>query len=309
MPRVHNPRGTRLERFHRWVADWFRGKPGWIGANTRERKMTRGDADAERHKLWCVGRLAPGEHSPLLAQGQILAEIDKMMGAWRNHNSEGTDMCGLSPRAVFVQCSPPSGFPRISEDELAYATAQHFDGKRIAPGGIIELPDGIRYSHPLLIPLAGQTREVVRMRHDYSFITVLPVRKGEEPIVACRRAHVGMKDPDQLAAQMELRGRVLTIAGEVTKAADYDPGSRYPSADLQPNGSETPAATADFAGSIELSSVREREIPPLHELEPFDGTVEYLGPLGTEIGSVEFLMERERYKKRVKPLDFADLEK
>ena len=29
---------------------------------------------------------------------------------------------------------------------------------------------------------------------------------------------------------------------------------------------------------------------------------------GTEIGSVEFLMEHDRYKRRVKPMTFADLE-
>jgi hypothetical protein len=92
MPRVHNPRGSRLERFHRWVADWFRGKPGWIGANTRERQMTHGDAEAKRHKLWCVGKLAPGEPSPLWTRSQIAEEVDRMMEAWRDHNSEGTDM-------------------------------------------------------------------------------------------------------------------------------------------------------------------------------------------------------------------------
>ena len=139
MPRVHNPRGTRLERFHRWVADWFRGKPGWIGANTRERKMTHGDEDAEKHKRWCVGKLAPGEPSPLLTRDEVLAEVNKMMEAWREHNSEGTDMCGLTPRAVFVQCAPPSGFPRISEEQLAFATAQHFENEHIETGGIIEL--------------------------------------------------------------------------------------------------------------------------------------------------------------------------
>jgi hypothetical protein len=106
MPRVHNPRGTRLERFHRFVADHFRGKPGWIGANTRERKMTRGDADAARHRLWCFGKLAPGEPAPLLTRAEVFAEVNKMMQAWRAHNSQGTDMNGMTPHAVFVQNSP-----------------------------------------------------------------------------------------------------------------------------------------------------------------------------------------------------------
>ena len=134
MPRVHNPRGTRLERFHRHVADWFRGKPGWVGANTRERKMTHGDADSEKHKQWCVGKLAPGARSPLLTKDEVLAEVNKMMEAWRGHNSKGTDMNGLTPHAVFVQCAPAAGFPRISEEQLALATAQHFENERVETG-------------------------------------------------------------------------------------------------------------------------------------------------------------------------------
>jgi hypothetical protein len=271
MPRVHNPRGTRLERFHRWVADWFRGKPGWIGANTRERKMTHGDEDAERHKRWCVGKLAPGEPSPLLTRDEVLAEVSKMMDAWREHNSEGTDMCGLTPRAVFVQCSPASGFPRISEDQLALATAQHFENERIETGGIIELRDGSRYSHPLLLGIAGQKREVVRLRHDHSFITVLPAQKGEETIAAPRRVRVGMNDPDELARQMELQNRINKLAGETVKPLEYHPGSQLP--DVAPK---------DEAPSPALQ----------HD----------------EIGSVEYLMEHDRYKRRAKPLDFADLE-
>jgi hypothetical protein len=212
MPRVHNPRGTRLERFHRWVADWFRGKPGWIGANTRERKMTHGDEHAERHKLWCAGKLAPGEGSPLPTRDELFAEVNKMMEAWRNHNSEGTDMCGMTPRAVFVQCSPPSGFPRISEEQLAFATAQHFEDQRIETGGIIRLSDGACYSHPLLIDLCGQKREAVRLRHDYSSITVLPGYKGAEPITAPRRVSVRTKNPAELGTQMESQKHIIKVS-------------------------------------------------------------------------------------------------
>jgi len=268
MPRVHNPRGTRLERFHRWVADWFRGKPGWIGANTRERKMTRGDADAERHKLWCFGKLVPGEASPLMTRDEVLAELGKMMEAWREHNSEGTDMNGLTPRAVFVQCSPAGGLRRISDDDLAFATAQHFENEHISKGGIIELRDGVRYSHPLLLGLAGQEREVVRLRHDHSFITVLPASKGEETIIAPRRVRVGCNDPDELARRMELQNRVNKLAGEFTKPLDYDPGSQF--VDASPKAE--PPKPLDFP----------------------------------EISSTQWQYERE--KRRPEPWDFADLE-
>jgi hypothetical protein len=272
MPRVHNPRGTRLERFHRWVADWFRGKPGWIGANTRERKMTRGDDEAERYKLWCVGKLAPGERSPLMTRDEKLTEVSRMMEAWRDHNSDGTDMHGMTPRAVFTQNSPASGFARISEEELAFATAQHFENEHIAQGGIIQLRDGSRYSHPQLAALKGQKREVVRLRHDHSFITVLPAQKGESTIIAPRRVRVGMNDPDELARQSEYQARLQKLAGVIVKSMEYDPGAQF---------AEQPKAETAAA-------------PPAPE---------------TEISGVEFVMEDARYKSRVKPpLDFPDLE-
>jgi hypothetical protein len=286
MPRTHNPRGTRLERFHRWVADWFRAMPGWIGANTRERKMTHGDADVEKHKLWCVGKLALGEGSPLLNKDQLLVETDKMMEAWRDHNSQGTDMCGLTPRAVFVQCSPPSGFRRISEDDLAFATAQHFENQAIKLGGIIELRDGSRYSHPLLNDLAGETREVVRLRHDHLFVTVLPAKQGEEAIIAPRRVRVGTKDPDELSRQSELQARLRKLTGAMVKPLEYEPGVQFEAAESQvPKTVETihPA-----------ESVTGQDAPPIAPEH--------------EVGSVEYLMEHDRYQKRVKRMDFADLE-
>jgi hypothetical protein len=247
--------------------------------------MTRGDEDAELHKQWCIGKLAPGARSPLLTKDEVLAEVNKMMEAWRKHNSEGTDMNGLTPHAVFVQCTPASGFPRISEEQLALATAQHFENERIETGGIIELRDGSRYSHPLLIPLAGQKREVVRLRHDRSFVTVLPVQKGEESIKAPRRTRVGMKEPDQLAAQIEIQNRILKIAGETTKVLDYDPGSQFVESSPQPEAVQVIRPSEYVAGNQELAPAPE-----------------------SEIGSVEFLMEHDRYKSRVKPRDFADLE-
>jgi hypothetical protein len=256
--------------------------------NTRERKMTHGDADAERHKLWCLGKLAPGERSPLLTRDEISAEVNKMMDAWREHNSEGTDMCGLTPHAVFVQCSPASGFRRISDDNLAFATAQHFENERIEKGGIIELRDGSPYSHPLLIGLAGQKREVVRLRHDHSFVTVLPAQKGGETIIAPRRVRVGANDPDELARQMELLNRVNKLVGQTVKPLDYDPGSQFVDLSSQ---QETPKA-AQIIHPSEFIAAQETP-PPAPE---------------REIGSVEYLMEHDRYKRRVKVMDFADLE-
>jgi hypothetical protein len=194
-------------------------------------------------------------------------------------------MHGLTPQAVFVQCAPASGFPRISEEQLALATAQHFENEHIETGGIIELRDGSRYSHPLLIPLAGQKREVVRLRHDRSFVTVLPAQKGEESINAPRRTRVGVSDPDELARQMELQNRILKIAGTTVKPLEYDPGARF----------EGPKAAP--------------EQPKVQVIRPEEFIPEQADPApGTEIGSVEFLMENDRYKRRAKPMAFADLE-
>ena len=210
-----------------------------------------------------------------------------MMEAWRDHNSEGTDMYGLTPRAVFVQCAPASGFLRISDEQLAFATAQHFEKERIERGGIIELRDGSRYSHPLLIPLAGQKREVVRMRHDHSFVIVVSARKGEESIKALRRLRVGSNDPDELSAQAEFLARLYKRVDVIVKPLEYEPGSQFATPESEP-----PKATDVIQPSEFIAA---QEPPPL-------------GP-SRDIGSVEFMMEKDRYKRWVKePLDFADLE-
>jgi hypothetical protein len=220
-----------------------------------------------------------------------LGEVNKMMDAWREHNSQGTDMCGLSPRAVFVQCSPASGFPRISEEQLALATAQHFENERIEKGGIIELRDGSRYSHPLLMGMAGRKREVVRLRHDYSFITVLPAQKGEETITAPRRVRVGMNDPDELARQMELQNRVNKLAGATVRPLEYDPGSRLP--DVEPKNEALKAV--QVIRPSEFMAAQNGPEPETPKALDFP-----------EIGSVEW--QSNRKQRRSEPLDFADLE-
>ncbi|HLI33415.1 MAG TPA: hypothetical protein VKW70_00100, partial [Terriglobia bacterium] len=54
-PREKNPKGNRLERFHRYLADCSRTLPGWIGANTDERKIAPGDAQLAEHQAWTKG--------------------------------------------------------------------------------------------------------------------------------------------------------------------------------------------------------------------------------------------------------------
>jgi hypothetical protein len=80
-----------------------------------------------------------------------------------------------------------------------------------------------------------------------------------------------MNDPDELARQMELQNRLKKLARATVKPPDYDPGSQLP--DVAPKDEAPKAAMPQ-----------------------------------REIGSVEYLMEHDRYKRQVKVMDFADLE-
>ena len=166
------------------------------------------------------------------------------MEAWRRHESEGTDMRGLSPQAVFVHNAPAGGFKRVSEEHLAIATAEHYHDEAIAMGGIIELPDGTRYSHPLLTEYIGECREVIRLRYDHSQISVLPDQKGEELIVAPRRVKVGCKDEDELAKQAELQAKLKKLIGAMVKPLDYEPGA-VAAMSPSPDGGQRPPLQAE----------------------------------------------------------------
>ena len=284
LPREHNPRGSRLERFHRELANWARTVPGWCGRDTKERRMTDADRRVAQHKEWI--RTGQG-NSPLLSRDQLLERIDRFMVEFRQRLSDGNDMDGFAPEAVFQRSIPAGGFRRISDEELTWHTAEHFD-VLIGNGGIIQLRDGKRYSDPQLLRISGEHREVARARHDHEQISVLPAAKGEAPIIAKRRARVGVNDPDELSRQIELQARLHKLAGAMVKPLEYDPGAQFPDAEFK---SESPKASQVIHPSEFMTA---QEPPPL--------------PDGSEIGSVEFLMERDRYKRRAKPMTFADLE-
>jgi transposase InsO family protein len=279
LPREHNPRGNRLERFHRELADWARTVPGWCGSDTKQRRMTEADARVARHKDWI--RTRQGE-PPLLSRDQVLERLNQFMQEFRQRPSKGTDMNGFSPEAVFRQNTPANGFRRISDEQLALEMAERFEVK-IRQGGIVELKDGKRYSHPSLVPIQGQRREVTRLRHDHESIRVLS--PGEEAIVASRRARIGVNDPDQLSQEWALQMRLRKIVGETVKPLDYDPCATV---------SQPPKAT-DVIDRSEFIAAQE------------PATLQ--APCGSnEISSSEYLMEGDRYKKRITPLYFDDLE-
>jgi hypothetical protein len=279
----------RLHPFFLYLSNQCQGLPGYIGRNTVERKTTRGDFEKAEHLEWVAGHR--GIKSPLLSLTELSAKTEEWIEWWRDHPSEGTDMRGLSPRAVFVHNTPPEGFRRISDKELAWHTAERFD-VLIGKGGIIQLRDGKRYRDPQLLLLQGQRREVARARHDHEQISVLPAAKGEETIIAKRRARVGANNPDELARQMELQKRVYKVAGATVKPLEYEPGSQYVDTGSQSKAVQVIRPAEYIAGNHELAPAAEA-LPPTPD---------------REIGSVEYLMEHDRYKRRVKTLDFADLE-
>jgi hypothetical protein len=119
---------------------------------------------------------------------------------------------------------------------------------------------------------------------------VLPTAKGEEAIIAKRRARVGVNDPDELSRQIELQARLRKLAGAMVKPLEYDPGAQFP--DAEPKSE--PPKSADVIHPSEFMAAQ--QAPPV-------------APEHTEISSTEFLMEHDRYKSRVKqPMTFADLE-
>lgn len=285
MPREHNPRGTRLERFHKELATFARTLPGWVGSDVKQRRMTPGDRQQAEHNLWVRGK-APA--TPLLSRDQLLEEIGEFMITWRERPSLGTDMNGLSPSRVFEDSKPvidgKPGFRQVSEAEIAWHTARHFQDETIETGGIITLPDGKRYSNPELLLIQGQSREVVRLRDDPSFISVLPARKGETHIIASLRSRVGNAVGDSIDAKDALT-RAHAEQGRVKKdvaaflQSHIPQSSREPevrsqkaiiprASDAIPERDSFPAAIAALpeADLIETTA-EEKPVPSLYEFD------------------------------------------
>jgi hypothetical protein len=283
MPREHNPRASRLERFHLDLANWARTARGWCGSDTKERRITDADQRVAQHKAWT--RTGQGE-SPLLSRDELLECINQFMAEFRQRPSDGNDMDGFAPEAVFRQNTPAEGFRRITDAELTWHTAEHFE-VLIRKGGIIQLRGGTRYSDPQLVLLQGERRQVARARHDHGQISVLPHAKGEEAIIAKRRIRVGTNDPDELSRQMELQTRLRKLTGAMVKPLEYEPGSQFAAVKSEPPKASDMIQPSEFVAA--------QEPPPL---DP-----------SRELGSVEFMMERDRYKRHIKrPMDFKDLE-
>jgi hypothetical protein len=214
---------------------------------------------------------------------------------------------------------PPAGFIRISDEELTWATAETYD-RPIQKGGIVELPDGMRYSDPQLLLIQGERRQVNRARHDHGLIKVLPAAKGENVIVARLRGRVGGNDPDQLSREMELQNRLRKLVGNTVKPLEYEPIPAPPdSPTSRSDVSEPMPARSEASGQVRIvhSTLSRAEQAELRvRLEQIDvGTAQAPLPGSTiepppaevtptmEISGPEYFMAKKR-----KPLDFADLE-
>jgi hypothetical protein len=101
---------------------------------------------------------------------------------------------------------------------------------------------------------------------------------------------------------MELQNRIRKIAGATVKPLEYDPGAQFEDAGAMPDQPQTQVILpAEYIA-------KNQEVPSLHELEPFSPVMEELSEPKKEIGSVEFQMKEERYKKLGRRLGLAYLD-
>lgn len=209
-----NPRGNPIERRHRIFADQARLLPTWSGANTDERP-DRFDAAWEQHKQWIRGKATTTGLIPL---SEIAAWFSDVVEKYNHAPSAANGLLGLSPAAGYQQFSTDEerALRVVEPGDLTLAFAENFSARTVMQGGIIQLPDGLRYSHPALLFIQGQARDIKRARHDKSFICVIQRDKSEELIVAPRRQRVGIHDSNALAQQSELLASIRkTISASI----------------------------------------------------------------------------------------------
>jgi hypothetical protein len=289
LPRESNPRGMRIHPFFLYLSNCCQGLPGYIGRNTVEKKTTRGEQDKFEHLEWCKGNRSGARSAYLLSRLELETKLKEWIDWWREHPSRGTDMNGLSPRAVFVHETPPQGFRRLSEEDLAIAFAETFEEELIERGGVVTLPDHRQYLNPLLTMNAGELRTVKRLRRWPSFVFVLPTSKAEEVIVADELRRIG-DDPSALAVEIERQKRMRELVarayGRSQESSANKNGGTSQKSEIGNHKSEMPNRQPiyDLRPRLEILERRAeaapppkpREIPSLHELAEFEPTMEEL---------------------------------
>lgn len=222
-PEDENPRASRIHPFFKWLSGQCEGLPGYCGREPKDVYAEQGWAAHNEHIEWCKGDRGSSQRSPYLLSNQdLLARMEEWIADWREHLSDGTDMRGLSPRAVFTHNIPEGGFRKLSEEDMALKFAETFEEETIEPGGVIQLPDKKRYSNILLADIPGEVRTVKRLRHEKSFIVVLPTRPDGEYVIADLRRKFG-DDQVALGAEIERQKHLRKVVMEYYAAKPPDP--------------------------------------------------------------------------------------
>lgn len=288
-----NPRANPLERRHRIFADAARLLPTWCGPNTDERPE-RFDQQWKMHEEWISGKSPSTGLVPLT---RIHAWFEQVVDDYNHKPSGANGLKGLSPAAAYQEFASDADRERrkLSEGEITLAFAEMFEQRTIQTGGIIELKDGMRYSHPSLLAIQGQKRDVKRSRNDRSYVIVLPAWKGEEPVVAVRRERVGHHDPEKLSQQVELLASIKkTVIAALPPAPPLAQVMGEPPLPVRRWRRWTSAEVARKMREIEEDLTPEKPIKALD-----------FADIENEMSEPEKILTPERL---VKARDFADLE-
>ncbi|HXJ95416.1 MAG TPA: hypothetical protein VMT20_21445 [Terriglobia bacterium] len=248
-PRVKNPRANRIERS---VHGFYASKAletlaGSSCGNTSEAAEALGVyARVARHKELC--KSGDVRETDLLSYKQLKAMIPAWVDEYNRAFSDANGLQGLSREAAFRTFSPPADLRQaraVDETEMAFKFAEHFEGRKIREGGVIDLGerDGerFRYYSPVLTLYAGARALVRRLRHRRSFVVVeIDTTEGKRHILADRRTQVGIGDTEGIAKAQEERNRVAKYLeatyGPVVKARGNLPP--IPPPDLEIGSSE-----------------------------------------------------------------------
>lgn len=216
-PRVKNPRANRIERSVHgfYAAKALETLAGSSCGNSPESAEATGVyARVARHKELC--KSGDVRHTELLSYKQLKAMIPAWVDEYNRTFSDANGLQGLSREAAFRTFSPPADVRQsraVDETEMAVKFAEHFEGRKIREGGVVDLGerdgDRFRYYSPALTLHAGMLALVIRLRHRHSFVVVeIDTTEGKRRILADRRLLVGIGDAEGIARAQEERNRV-----------------------------------------------------------------------------------------------------
>lgn len=226
-----NPRGNRIERMHGIYAPNARRD---FGLSWRPPQKVRGFAGVDLREATGIDQRVTRHYSEHCRKGEPtelvpLSQVVRSVAAWVdeiNHaDTEAKGCNGLTREAAFKYFSPPA--EEIARRKPAQALIDEAFAERrvlrVRSGGVIAMPDGLRYDADRL-PI-GEDVAVRRFRRDPSQLFVdLP----SGTVAARLRPEVGIYEPELLAqesARLARRRRLLKSDFEPSPApSDPDPG-------------------------------------------------------------------------------------